>query len=727
MVIQKGTSMSAHQVLRNRVTKFIFLFSALLLSSANAQTTIHVPADQPTIQAAINAAANGDTVLVSDGTYQENLDFKGKAITVTSVNGPSVTTIDGGGMGTVVTFQTSEGANSVLNGFKITNGFSTSQAAGIFINNASPTITNNTITANKGCQGIGITVSFGGALVQGNTISSNTQSGCTGGSGGGILVNGASSGTRIIGNVIINNSLPSAGGGISLFAAGAPLIQNNIILGNNGGNQGGGITIADDASPQIVNNLIIRNTATDGGGLYWLIPQSTPGILLLNNTIAENSAMTGSEVFASGFDANASIQNNVIMGVAGVNGVFCESFNGNTPPGFTANDVFANGAAPYGGICPDQTGSNGNISADPLFVDTTVDNLHLQPGSPAIDQGNNTARIPLPPTDLSGNNRIFNNIVDMGPFEFSGLTTTTLTPTALNFPTQFVGSSSPMSVTVNNTGTTALQISSITISGDFSQTSTCRTSSGIAAGQSCVISVVFSPTVLGTRNGQLTITSNSTTSPQTVNLSGVGNGPIVSLSPTTLTFPSQPEHTTSSAQQVTLTNTGDMPLNLGSIQTSGDFSQTNNCPPAVGVGASCIISVTFTPSLRGTRSGTMTISDNAGNSPQTVSLSGTGTGPAATFNPISAILGIIPVGTTSSPRSIILTSSGEAPLLISSIATTGDYAQTNNCPASLAVGQNCTFQVTFTPTAVGLRQGTLQVTDNADRNPQMVGLLGRGK
>lgn len=720
--------MPAHRFLHSMVKKCILIFSALLLPSANAQTTIHVPADQPTIQAAINAASNGDTVLVSDGAYQENIDFKGKAIVVTSVNGPSATTIDGGGLGTVVTFQTSEGANSVLSGFKITNGFSTSQAAGIFISSTSPTITNNTITANNGCQGIGITINFGGALIQGNTISSNTQSGCTGGSGGGVLVDGASSSTRIIGNVIMNNSLPAAGGGISLFAAGAPLIENNIILGNTGGGQGGGITIANDASPQIVNNLIIRNTATQGGGLYWLIPQSTPGILLLNNTIAENSATTGSGIFASGFDANASLQNNIIIGVSGVNGVFCESFNGNTPPGFTANDVFASGAAPYGGICPDQTGSNGNISADPLFVDTTVDNLHLKPGSPAIDQGNNTARIPLPPADLSGNNRIFNNIVDMGAFEFSGLTTTTLTPAALNFPAQFVGSSSsPMGVGVNNTGTTALQISSITITGDFSQMSTCRTSSGIAASQSCVISVVFSPTVLGTRSGQLTITSNSATSPQTVNLSGIGNGPIVSLSPASLTFPNQPEHTTSSAQQVTLTNTGDMPLSLASIQTSGDFSQSNNCPPSVGVGASCIISVAFTPSLRGARMGTITISDNAGNSPQTVSLSGTGTGPAATLSPASVILGILPVGTTSSPRSITLTSNGEAPLLIGFISTTGDYAQTNNCPASLSVGQSCTIQVTFTPTAVGLRQGALLVTDNADNSPQTAGLLGRGK
>jgi len=705
------------------------LMALMLISAASlhAQTTIHVPADQPAIQAAINAASNGDTVLVSDGTYHENIDFKGKAITVTSINGARLTTIDGGALNTVVTFKTSEGANSVLNGFTITNGFSTSQAAGIYVTNASPTITNNIITANKGCQGIGVTVNFGGPLIQGNTVSSNTQSGCSGGSGGGVLVNGASSGTRIIGNVIANNSLPTGGGGISLFAAGAPVIQNNIITSNNGGNQGGGITIANDASPQIVDNLIILNSATQGGGLYWLTPQSTPGILLLNNTIAENSATTGSGVFASGFDANASIQNNIIVGVSGVNAVFCESFNNNTPPSFTANDAFTTGAAAYGGICPDQTGSNGNISSDPLFVDTTVSNLHLQPASPAIDQGNNTARIPLPATDLSGNNRIFNNIVDIGTFEFSGLTTATVTPTVLTFPAQFVGSSSsPMSMTVANTGSTALQISSITITGDFSQTSTCRTSSGIAAGQSCTISVTFSPVALGTRTGQLTITSNSTSSPQTVNLSGTGNGPIVSLSATSLNFPSQLEHTTSAPQQVTLTNVGDTALNISSILASGDFAQSNNCPATVAVGAGCTISVTFTPSARGNRTGTITINDNAGNSPQGISLSGTGAGPAASLTPSSLFFGLKLVGTTTAARTITLTSTGEAPLAISSISVSGDFAQTNNCPASLPIGQSCTIQVTFTPTVRGIRTGTVTITDNADNSPQNVSLLGKG-
>src|SRR5205814_7634056 len=84
--------------------------------------TINVPAAQPTIQAGINAASNGDTVLVAPGTYYENINFMGKGITVTSSGGPSVTTINGGAAGSVVMFRTNEGRNSVLSGFTITSG-----------------------------------------------------------------------------------------------------------------------------------------------------------------------------------------------------------------------------------------------------------------------------------------------------------------------------------------------------------------------------------------------------------------------------------------------------------------------------------------------------------------------------------------------------------------------------------------------------------------------------
>jgi hypothetical protein len=117
-------------------------------SSAAAQNIINVPASQPTIQAGINAASNGDTVLVAPGTYTENINFGGKAITLTSSGGPSVTIIDGGRLGTVVTFNTGETSASVLSGFTIRNGFQNGYpGGGISISSASPTITGTSLPA----------------------------------------------------------------------------------------------------------------------------------------------------------------------------------------------------------------------------------------------------------------------------------------------------------------------------------------------------------------------------------------------------------------------------------------------------------------------------------------------------------------------------------------------------------------------------------------------------
>src|SRR5690348_13107710 len=108
--------------MRKHCAGLLFSLLTVLFVPLSFGTTIHVPTDQPTIQAAIDAANNGDTVLVSDGTYKENINFNGKAITVTSVHGASKTTIDGGGVNTVVLLVTNETAASVLNGFTITNG-----------------------------------------------------------------------------------------------------------------------------------------------------------------------------------------------------------------------------------------------------------------------------------------------------------------------------------------------------------------------------------------------------------------------------------------------------------------------------------------------------------------------------------------------------------------------------------------------------------------------------
>ncbi|HEX8997895.1 MAG TPA: N,N-dimethylformamidase beta subunit family domain-containing protein [Ktedonobacterales bacterium] len=219
--------------------------------------------------------------------------------------------------------------------------------------------------------------------------------------------------------------------------------------------------------------------------------------------------------------------------------------------------------------------------------------------------------------------------------------------------------------------------------------------------------------------------------------------PAVSLSPANLTFASQTVNTTSAAQSITLTNTGNAALSISGIALSGtnagDFAQTNTCPSGtntLAAGANCAISVTFTPTASGTRTASVTITDNASNSPQSVGLSGTGTtvaAPAVSLSPTSLSFGSVAIGTTSAVQSVTLTNSGNAALSISNIALSGtnaaDFAQTNTCPTgtnTLAAGANCAISVTFTPTQNASESASVQITDNAAGSPQSVSLSGTG-
>ena len=371
-------------------------------------------------------------MLVAPGTYFENIDFLGKAITVKSEEGPATTIIDGNLVDTVVIFLTGEGPDSVLDGFTIRNGksgFSGTSACfgrggGICVGSASPTITNNEIVDNFSCNGNGIAVHFGSPTIQNNRISNNVRVGCTGGTdGGGILIGGLSN-VKIIGNTISGNSTGTRGGGISLFAAGNPLIQDNLII-SNVANDGGGISIVNDASgARIVQNLIAENTAPRGAGISMTVPSSLGGPSIVNNTIVNNNSTSdlGSGIYTIGFEMYVLIINNIVIGAEGQTSIYCASVFSPDIPIFEFNNAFTPLGPAYGGIC-DETGMDGNISEDPLFVDPSNGDYRLQFGSPSIDTGDNTAPN-LPANDLDGNARIFDGdgdavaVVDMGAYEF---------------------------------------------------------------------------------------------------------------------------------------------------------------------------------------------------------------------------------------------------------------------------------------------------------------------
>lgn len=207
--------------------------------------------------------------------------------------------------------------------------------------------------------------------------------------------------------------------------------------------------------------------------------------------------------------------------------------------------------------------------------------------------------------------------------------------------------------------------------------------------------------------------------------SSVVSAQSVTVTPTSLSFGSQPLSITSGAKAATLKNGTSGPITISSVSVSGDYAQTNTCGASLAAGASCTISLTFTPTATGSRTGTLTITDSASNSPQTVSLSGTGV-LQATVSPASLSFGSQALATTSAAKSVTLKNNLPTALSISSITTTGDYAQTNNCGTSLAAGASCTVNVTFTPTTTGSRTGTLTIADNASNSPQTVSLSGTG-
>ena len=320
---------------------------------------------------------------------------------------------------------------------------------------------------------------------------------------------------------------------------------------------------------------------------------------------------------------------------------------------------------------------------------------------------------------------------------FGALPGVSLVPPSLTFADQKVGAGSPAStITLTNTGNTKLTVSSVTISGanaaDYGETTNCISTLGPTA--SCTINVIFTPGATGIRTAAVSIADNAPGSPQIAGLSGTGVAPSVVLSPASLTFTAQQVGTSSAPLSVILSNLGSATLIVSGVSISGinntDYSESNNCVGSVAVGANCTVNVTFTPTASGTRAAVLSIADNATGSPQTVTLTGTGTAPVATIFPSSLTFASQPVDTASPPQMININNTGSAPLTVSGVSisglNSGDYAQTNDCNVQVAIGGDCMIVVTFTPHASGIRAATLLVADNAPGNPQNVALSGTG-
>ncbi|MGA1794393.1 MAG: LamG-like jellyroll fold domain-containing protein [bacterium] len=378
---------------------FVALFSTLFFIIGvcffffvNAQAAeIYVPDDYQYIQMAIAHAVDGDVIIVAPGTYNENIDFWGMEITIQGED-PAATIIDGEGSGTVVTFESGEGSNAVLNGLTIRNGLAI-QGGGIYCVNSSPTITNCNISN--------------------NTASSD---------GGGIYCLGSS--PSLTSCNISNNTVNSVGGGIFYGSNSSSTITNCIISGNSA-DTGGGIYCAD-SSLDITNCDIRSNTAVGGGGIFY---GSNSSSTITNCIMSGNSSNSGGGIYcahnASPYCVHCVMFNNSASQHGG--GLYCEQgtateiinsiFWNNSPDQIfdhhsTCTITYSDIQGGYSGI--------GNINTDPLFVNIDAGDYHLQEQSPCIDAGFNI--IPLI-ADKDGRIRPLDGdrdgffISDMGAYE----------------------------------------------------------------------------------------------------------------------------------------------------------------------------------------------------------------------------------------------------------------------------------------------------------------------
>ena len=425
-------------------------------STAHAQTTWHVDDDAPNdpgpgdpsvsdpledgssehpfdaIQEGIDAAVDGDEVIIFDGTYagdgNRDLDFGGNAITVRSASGdPALCIIDCEIQGSGFYFHSSEGPESAVEGLTIINGYAYGSGGGICFSNSSPRLINCTISGNRAYSyGGGIYCHYSNPTLAQCTISGNSVND----DGGGV---GCYHGNPTLINCEISGNLASDGGGVCCSSS-SPTIANCVISENTAADHGGGIRWGSNSRPKLTNCRISGNLSRDdGGGLYC----SGNGNPTLNNcTIVGNSArFRGGGVFCLGNSptlTNCTISGNLSdYGWGG--GVYC-LLSGNPMLancilwGDTPQEIYVDDEGnPVVAYCDVQSGwpGTGNIDADPLFVDpdgpdddpnTWEDNdYRLSAGSPCIDAADNTA-VPLDLLDLDDDGDVEERI----PFDLDG-------------------------------------------------------------------------------------------------------------------------------------------------------------------------------------------------------------------------------------------------------------------------------------------------------------------
>ncbi|HEX4705707.1 MAG TPA: choice-of-anchor D domain-containing protein, partial [Pseudonocardiaceae bacterium] len=382
-----------------------------------------------------------------------------------------------------------------------------------------------------------------------------------------------------------------------------------------------GIAIYGGHDNTVTGNLVQDTGITQGGGIQ--VGQrftSTPvGLTTIsNNTMIRDGSLDPNWQFGVGalwFDGSQG----AITGPINVTNALIEQspweavqWVEGTVSGVNLNNVTIAGTGTW--ALQEQTGGSASFTnVVATGVAQNPPSYNCEGGNFAITDGGGNSGIT--PTQCNGTNPppVF------PPYPPTGVTAQ---PGALNFGSVATGATSAaQTVTVANPTGSSASVSAISVSGDFAQTNNCG--SAIAANGSCTVSVTFRPTATGNRTGTLTVNAGGITN--TVSLSGTGTapGPVLGTNPASLSFASTVVGNTAAAQTVTVTNSGTASASVSTVTTSGDFSQANNCG-MIAVGGTCTVTVSFKPTAGGARTGNLTITSNANNSPTTVALSGAG-------------------------------------------------------------------------------------------------------
>jgi hypothetical protein len=313
-----------------------------------------------------------------------------------------------------------------------------------------------------------------------------------------------------------------------------------------------------------------------------------------------------------------------------------------------------------------------------------------------------------------------------------GVSTTplaSLAPNRVTFGQKVGASTAPQTVTLTNRGDGPLTIAGIAATGDFKAISHCP--SVLTPGLSCPIDVSFTPQAVGARTGSLVVTDDTNASPgshDTVRLTGFGYQPVATLS-TTVLAPGANVGASAGPQTVTVTNTGNGALTVRAIAingaAAGDYRQSSDCLRTLPPGASCTVTVVFTPQTYGLRAASLTLFDDGLGGTHSIALRGTGTAARPLLSSTFLNFGGTAVGSPTGPQNVVLFNPGNGSLTIEGIALAGDdFAMTTNCGSTLAAGASCTISTTFLPQGTGARSGLVTITDSA--GSQKISLSGVG-